>query len=82
MLPVFRVTSWMVERRTTASPTGIGAKVAISPPAHMRRGSGTSGMKPEPRAMPSMLSPSIGAAPGARHQCMARGAWPSMVGAR
>jgi hypothetical protein len=44
--PVFIVTSDIREMRVASSPTRRGLRNWISPPAHIRRGSGTGGRKP------------------------------------
>ena len=44
--PVFIVTSAMREVRFASSPTRSGSRNSSSPPAHIRRGSGTGGRKP------------------------------------
>ena len=44
--PVFIVTSEIREVRVDSSPTRRGSMNSISPPVHIRRGSGTGGRKP------------------------------------
>ena len=51
--PLLSVTPAMVETRRTASPTRTGEWKANWLPAHIRRGSGTGGMKPPRLAWPS-----------------------------
>ena len=60
VLPVFMVTSEMRELRVISSPTRKGSKNSSSPPAHIRRGSGTGGRKPPRVGWPSGPSCDIG----------------------
>src|SRR6202140_1231722 len=74
VLPVFIVTSAMREVRVISSPTRNASKNSSSPPAHIRRGSGTGGRKPPRVGWPSWLSADIGNTGCARHQCTVHGA--------
>ena len=74
VLPVFMVTSEMREVRFASSPTRKASKNSSSPPAHIRRGSGTGGRKPPRVGWPSGLSSDIGNTGCARHQCTVNGA--------
>ena len=74
VLPVFIVTSEIREVRFASSPTRSGSKNSSSPPAHIRRGSGTGGRKPPRVGWPSWLSSDIGNTGCARHQCAVHGA--------
>ena len=58
--PVFIVTSAMLEVRVISSPTRSGSRNSSSPPAHIRRGSGTGGRKPPRAGWPSGPSSDIG----------------------
>src|SRR6185312_15368641 len=72
--PLFRVTSEIREARADSSPTRSGSRNWISPPAHIRRGSGTGGRKPPRVGWPSGPSIDIGNTGCARHQCVVHGA--------
>src|SRR6476660_9159142 len=72
--PVFIVTSEIFEVRVDSSPTRNGSRNWISPPAHIRRGSGTGGRKPPRVGWPSGPSIDIGNTGCARHQCVVHGA--------
>ena len=72
--PVFIVTSEIREVRVDSSPTRNGSRNSISPPAHIRRGSGTGGRKPPRVGWPSGPSIDIGNTGCARHQCVVHGA--------
>ena len=51
--PLFGATSAIVETRRAVSPTRSGRSNRILTPAHIRRGSGTGGMKPPLALCPS-----------------------------
>ena len=68
------VTSAMRETRVDSSPTRKGSMNSSSPPAHIRRGSGTGGRKPPRVGWPSGPSIDIGNTGCARHQCVVNGA--------
>ena len=72
--PVFTVTSDMRAVRLGASPTRSASKNSSSPPAHIRRGSGTGGRKPPRVGWPSGPSIDIGNTGWPRHQCTVNGA--------
>ncbi|MHC2625138.1 hypothetical protein ACVIW2_007170 [Bradyrhizobium huanghuaihaiense] len=78
--PDFTCTSAMREVRVDSSPTRSGCRNSISPPAHIRRGSGTGGRKPPRVGCPSGPSIDIGNTGCARHQCTVNGAASPFLG--